>query len=278
MFCMIRVQKDKLCPVCGKYDWCLYAEDGSAAICARITEGSKKRCGDAGWLHILVDRTKGRKHSSQRRFTLTQDNKSSKNFTALKQRYSRQITSQQLDGLSRLLGVSGESLRRLSCGWDGKAFCFPMYNEKGKTIGIRRRFSNGRKYSVKGSKTGLFIPSGLLPEGILLICEGPTDTAAALDLGFDAIGRPNCNSKIEMTAKAVRGRSEIVIISDNDTQGKAGAEKLADALVLHYPKIKIINPPDGIKDLRQWLREGIDRTKLLTIIENTKPLTVELTR
>ena len=41
------------CPVCGKPDWCLVAEDGSAAICARIEEGSVKRCGDAGWLHIL---------------------------------------------------------------------------------------------------------------------------------------------------------------------------------------------------------------------------------
>ena len=50
---MQRVSKTNPCPVCSKQDWCLYAKDGSAAICQRIEEGSKKRCGDAGWLHVL---------------------------------------------------------------------------------------------------------------------------------------------------------------------------------------------------------------------------------
>jgi len=72
-----------------------------------------------------------------------------------------------------------------------------MSNDFGKIIGIRRRLPNGRKISLTSSKTGLFIPADLSPEGLLLICEGPTDTAAALDLGFAAIGRPNCNSCVD---------------------------------------------------------------------------------
>ena len=52
---MKRVTKSEPCPICTKSDWCLYAEDGSAAICARTEQGSTKRCGDAGWLHILRD-------------------------------------------------------------------------------------------------------------------------------------------------------------------------------------------------------------------------------
>jgi len=35
---MIRVSRRQPCPICGKPDWCLMAEDGSAAICARIEE------------------------------------------------------------------------------------------------------------------------------------------------------------------------------------------------------------------------------------------------
>jgi hypothetical protein len=50
---MKRVSKSNPCPACGKPDWCLVAEDGSAAICARIEQGSVKKCGDAGWLHIF---------------------------------------------------------------------------------------------------------------------------------------------------------------------------------------------------------------------------------
>src|SRR5437879_4269411 len=48
---MQRVSASKPCPICEKPDWCLRAEDGSAAICSRIE--SAKRCGEAGWLHVL---------------------------------------------------------------------------------------------------------------------------------------------------------------------------------------------------------------------------------
>ena len=49
----LRVSNARPCPVCHKPDWCLVAADGSAAICARVLEGSVKRCGEAGWLHRL---------------------------------------------------------------------------------------------------------------------------------------------------------------------------------------------------------------------------------
>src|SRR5207248_11062007 len=50
---MIPVSRERPCPVCGKPDWCLVAEDGTAAICQRV--GSGKRCGEAGWLHRLAE-------------------------------------------------------------------------------------------------------------------------------------------------------------------------------------------------------------------------------
>ena len=185
---MQRVTKGNRCPVCEKSDWCLVTEDASAAICQRIEEGAVKRCGDAGWLHILVDRPKSRQRHSQRRFKVEQDNRPDKDFTILQQQYSRQIKDEQLNSLSQQLGVSTQSLKRLCIGWDGQAYTFGMSNDFGKIIGIRRRFHTGRKVSVKGSKMGLFIPSDLATDGLLLICEGPTDTAAALDLDFTAIG------------------------------------------------------------------------------------------
>jgi hypothetical protein len=273
---MRRVSKVNPCPICGKPDWCLVAKDKTAAICQRVKDGSIKSCGDAGWLHILVDQSKSQQRSSQRRFTVEQKSRPDRDFTDLQQQYSRQIKDEQLNNLSQQLGVSTQSLKRLRIGWDGQAYTFPMSNDFGKIIGIRRRFPTGRKVSVKGSKMGLFIPSDLATDGLLLICEGPTDTAAALELDFAAIGRPNCNSKIEMTTKAARGRTEIVIVGDNDTQGRAGAKKLADALVLHYPNVKVIYPPDGIKDLRQWLRAGLTREQLQQIIDESKELHIRI--
>ena len=274
---MLRVSKKSPCLVCGKPDWCLIAEDSSAAICQRIKDGSVKCCGDAGYLHILIDRPKSQQHSSQRRFTVNlRDNRPDRDFTALQRQYSRQITSQQVNDLSQQLGVSKQSLKRLRIGWDGQAYTFAMSDSQGRIIGIRRRFKSGHKVSVKGSKTGLFIPSGLPADGILLVCEGPTDTATALDLGFAAIGRPNCNSRIEMTADFARGHSEIAIVTDNDKVGQTGSKMLARILSLFCPSVKIVYPPGGTKDLRQWLKAGLSKEILQELIQKIKPIEIRI--
>jgi len=273
---MQRVGKQNPCPICGKSDWCLVAPDKSAAICQRMEDGSVKRCGDAGYLHILIDRHRSHRNRSRRKFIVIRSNNPDKDFAALQQQYNRQITNQQIHDLSQQLGLSTQSLKRLRIGWDSKAYTFPMSNSQGRIIGIRRRFPSGRKVSVIGSKNGLFVPTERQGGRPLLIVEGETDLAAALDLAFDAIGRPNCNSKIEMTAKAASGRSEIIIVGDNDAVGRAGAEKLGDALAIHYPSVKIIYPPDGIKDLRQWLKFWLRAASLQQIIRDTKPVEVAI--
>ena len=276
---MQRVRRNSPCPVCGKPDWCLVAPDKSAAICARIDQGSIKRCGDAGWLHILrTDSAKfPKRRGLSRRIIAEPAETDGKCFEQLAEKYHQQLTTERLCTLSESLGVSAVSLKRLRIGWDGGAFVFPMSNDFGNVIGIKRRLPDGRKLSLIGSKTGLFIPAGLSPERMLLVCEGPTDAGAALDLGFDAIGRPNCNSRVEMTARAARGRTEIVIIADNDCAGKSGAEKLADSLILHFQSVKIVHPPEGIKDLRMWLRAGLERAHLLNAIDQTKPIEINIT-
>jgi hypothetical protein len=204
------------------------------------------------------------------------DNELNKDFKPFVEQCRRQLSQQRLNLLAVSLGVSVNSLKRLKTGWDGEAYTFPMSNAEGMTIGIRRRFPNGYKCSVTGSRTGLFIPSNLSGNESLLLVEGESDMAAALDLGFDTIGRPNCNSKVEMTAKAARGREEIVIIGDNDLPGKNGAEKLAEALVIYYPSVKIVYPPDSIKDLRQWLQAGLNAVSLQQIIKETKPIEIQI--
>ena len=249
---MIRVNKARLCPICEKPDWCLVAVDLSAAICARIAEGAVKRVGDAGYLHILIpgkmpDRTEYRRPKPRPVI----------DFTEQAHQAQSTITDEQVDRLAVSLGVTAKSLKRLSVGYDGQAYTFPMRDEKRRIIGVRRRFEDGRKLSVKGSTNALFIPKGLSENGRLVICEGPTDCAAALDLGFNAIGRPNCDSKIEMTARFAEGR-KVTIVADNDTPGIKGARKLARKLIRHCPEVKIIVPPAGVKDLRQWKQQDLN--------------------
>ncbi len=184
---MTRVSKEKLCPVCQKSDWCLVAPDGSAAICPRIEQGSVKRCGDAGWLHILSDTGQSRSRRPTCSIPLPQP--PAKDFPSLAKRYQSWIKQEQLGRLAEGLGVSAESLKRLGIGQNYSGFTFPMSDASGQIIGIRVRYPSGVKAAEQGSKQGLFIPAELpTDEALLLICEGPTDTAAALDLGFAAVG------------------------------------------------------------------------------------------
>ena len=81
-----------------------------------------------------------------------------------------------------------------------------MRNGAGEVVGVRLRKSDGKKLSIKGSKEGLFIPTGLKPCDRLLIGEGPTDTAALLDLGFEAVGRPSCTGGGRLLPELVRRR------------------------------------------------------------------------
>lgn len=273
---MRRVSRRKPCPICGRPDWCLVAEDGSAAICPRTPDDAVKEIPGSGWLHILRKGRHGR--TRQRGFStrIRTCGGRSKDFGPLAKQYQEQLTAGKLNTLAFSLGVSTQSLKRLRIGSDDGAHTFPMSDSQGQVIGIRRRLPSGGKLSVIGSKNGLFIPTGLKDDGPLLIVEGESDLAAALDLGFDAFGRPNCNSKIEMTAKAAKGRSEIVIIGDADAPGRAGAQKLADALALHYPIVKITYPPEGMKDLRQWFRAGLSREVLQQLIQRAKPIEVRI--
>ena len=112
----------------------------------------------------------------------------------------------------------------------------------------------------------------------LLICEGPTDTAAMLDLGFDAAGRPSCRGGIHLLVDLTRRRqpAEIVVVSDGDGPGRQGAESLASVLVLHTPAVRVIRPPHGITAARAWKRAGATYDDVVKSINDAEILQLNI--
>ncbi len=100
-----------------------------------------------------------------------------------------------------------------------------------------------------------------------MICEGPTDTGVALDLEFDCIGRPSCNSGSDLIVEYAAGR-HIAIIADADNVGLDGAERLAFTLKSHCPEVVLLVPP--AKDLRAWVAEGATRQDVLDFIRQQR--------
>jgi hypothetical protein len=258
-----RVTKRRPCPICGKADWCMYAgpEDSpTAVICARIE--SPKRCREAGWLHIL-DNSGPAWSPRIRRIELSAARigaEKTTDFAKLAADYRQAVKPEALDRLAQSLGLSADSLMRLRIGWSVKhrAWSFPMRDAGGAALGFRLRLLGGKKLSIKGGREGLFMPEGIDGDGPLLIAEGPTDAAALLDLGFNAVGRPSCTGGVKLLVDLVRKHRpvELVIMADADTPGQRGAESLAAVLVAFCRAVRIITPPAGVKDAREWKRRG----------------------
>ena len=270
-----RVSKRNPCKICGRLDWCTFQgpTDNPEAACCMRTE-SDKTMGNGGWLHRLRENDTARPQKRRRIVRIAEkhpERKPAIDFAAMARAYELAATPEALGQLGESLGVSRESLTRLGVGWSvrAKAWSFPMQSATGAIVGIRLRLTNGKKLSVRGGREGLFIPTGLQP-GNLLICEGPTDTAALLDLGANAVGRPSCSGGVRHLVELTRELQpeEIAIIADADAPGQRGAESLADRLAAYVRSVRIVTPP-GVKDARAWKRGGLTPLGLARAITQT---------
>ena len=173
--------------------------------------------------------------------------------------------------LAKELGVSEESLRRLGLGFQGFAYTIPMQDGDGRIVGYRQRPAKdpGTKLTKAGGHLGLFIPEGVTPATVELVCESETDLAAGLALGFDGIATPGATSKLDLAA-AYLGRALApcpTICFDADSTGVTGAEALAGLLAARGVPCRVLTPPEPFGDLREWYLGGLDAETLAKAIE-----------
>lgn len=76
-------------------------------------------------------------------------------------RWFDRTSLETLDALGVALGVDTDALKSIGGAWadNHNAWAFPMKDATGRVIGIRLRNTEGHKWAVKGSKSGLFLPS-----------------------------------------------------------------------------------------------------------------------
>jgi hypothetical protein len=279
------VRRSEPCPICGRPDWCQVATDGRGAICKRVESNRAMKGG--GWFHHL--NTLGAASTAVRSLpprpapTLQRRN----DLHLLAKSFATAMAPQRLDMFAHSLGLTPESLKRLDVGWcidepmlNGRGeqtrvkrcFSFPMRSVAGDVVGLRMRSISGRKFAFTGGAGGLFIPRGL-NSGRVYLLEGPTDTAAALDMGLNAIGRESCSAGVQLIIDMLKKWrfEELVIFSQRDEAklrnkqrpdlgvwypAQEGAEKLAVIARVYCPIVRVIMPPIGVKDVGIWLQRG----------------------
>ena len=270
-----RVSKSNPCPICGKPDFCTITPDGKAVCCMRVE--SNKPVKNGGYMHFLDDQTRIRvpkKRAKCKQITNI-------DFSAMAIEAAN-ATGGYVAELAEQLEIPILSFIHLCVGYRLGLWTFPMKDAKGYIIGIRTRNAKGEKRAIKGSKSGLFIPATSIdPYEPLYICEGPTDTAALMGLGFQVIGRPSCMGGTDMVFEFCERHKikDVVIFADRDEPKKRpdgsvwypgvdGANRLVEAIKPVLRSVKVIKPPH-FKDVRKWINNGATKDSIISLVANT---------
>lgn len=254
-----RTSRAQPCPVCGKNDWCMMSANGAVVICPRVEQGATKYLDGSGYLHVIDPKQPIPERTDEKGEVLPEHNLV---MSSLASKMLAACDDERIGRFAASLGVPTFALRMLRVGWfaSSDAFSFPMFRYGQRLIGIRLRSEAGKKWAIKGSRQGLFMPLQWPSDkkGVL-ICEGPTDTAAMLGMGFNAIGRPSAMGSHALVEETVAGRP-VCIISDSDSVGMDSAARLATHLRKHCPKVGILIPRQ--KDAREWVRAGATKEEI----------------
>lgn len=272
----VRVKRATPCPVCGGPKGCSVSGDGAVVVCIRQDAGASKTTRN-GWAHRIGEGAVWNPNGV-RTAVVPETLPSRHDLPRLVRRYQTAINPVRLARHADRLGVTVTGLRRLGIGWadDQRAWAFPMTDASGTVRGIRIRAEDGAKWSIKGGKEGLFVPSDLDLSRALLVVEGPTDTAALLDLGFSAVGRPSCTGGTSLLVSLVTERTPpmVVVVADRDEPGQRGAAALASELCAYTPQLRLVTPP--AKDARAWVQAGATAADFRSLIRAARPVGLEV--
>jgi len=128
-----------------------------------------------------------------------------------------------------------------------------------------------RKIEGELTQVGSVLPPSEHP---ILIVEGATDVAAAFDLDLVAIGKPSNIGCLDKLTHLVGGL-DVLVLGENDAgAGVEGMEKTFELLSPIAKRISKFMPPEGIKDFRQWVIQGLTQTQFLglTHMDDKSPI------
>jgi hypothetical protein len=186
------------------------------------------------------------------------------------ERFAAALTPHLRRELAELLGLPEAALLTLpqlgySAADGGGCWTFPETDGAGRLVGITRRYRDGTKKALSGSRRGLTVPVGWeRREGPIFLPEGPSDTLALTALGLAAIGRPSNTGGVEQLCGLLGGGShdrQIIVLGEMDPKqtgqwpGRDGALRTAARLaeLLGRPVAWGL-PPANAKDARAWVQ------------------------
>jgi len=85
----------------------------------------------------------------------------------------------------------------------------------------------------------------------IIVVEGMSDVAAAMDMGYVPVGKPAAESGHAELVELLKGKN-VVIVGENDEAGRRGMKKTFSVLRPVCRAVQKVLPPAKYKDLRAW--------------------------
>lgn len=257
----LRVSKQRRCEICHRPDWCLITPSG--ALCMRVVSNKPI---------TLKDGSVGYIHDGQGAVPLVKEKPKPEpviNSSKLLCEWRESNQSKPVTILADKLGVAASALLSLGATWASphRAWAFGMKDGWGNLIGIRLRSDDGHKWAVRGSHSGIFLPN-VAPERTALICEGPTNCAAGVHLGYFTIGIPSAGAGVPHLCAAIKrlGVRRVALICDNKDGDISFRSNPTIQNHLPVPSCLLVLP---CKDLRDFVQMGGTSGLLESIMQST---------
>ncbi len=282
------VSKASPCPACGKDHYCAFSPNGKVLRCmgsgdtpAGMVNGGADR--DGGTLYRTTTQPTGTSSRKQNSRKAGIPATAKVDLAAMLKAMHGCITEAQVTELAAGLCVTVESLRTIGIGWataedlrklraggagwaenppDG-AFAFPERGGNGQLVGFSFRETDGHKGSPSrsvGARRGLIVSATMHDSSApVLLVEGASDVAALISVGLPAVGRPSNTAGADDLAQLLNGR-DVLVVGERDGKpdgrwpGRDGAVSISKRLAAAWNSpVKWTLPPEGRKDIREWL-------------------------
>jgi hypothetical protein len=158
--------------------------------------------------------------------------------------------------------------------WCQKTAVFPIYNEQGKLTSFHHRVLPNGAWQPKvpwfvepaGEKLSPMIIGDVSTADLVVIAESTWDIIAYIDLrglcqetGWAAIATRGASNAQRLPAALIKQDAVVLRLLQNDAGNAAWVMSLPTMPQVEHREIR---PPDGIKDLNDWMREAGSATQI----------------
>lgn len=174
-------------------------------------------------------------------------------------------------------GFTDETIKLFELGFENNTLVIPIRNEHGQHVAIaRRQFDRNPKY-LNSRNNVLYDKSALLynldqaikirNKDELYMVEGYMDAISGHQMGLPTVaycGNEVHKDQLRTLSRSLRKIPTIIYCPDNDKEGIKRVPRVRDYFreLLPRASVRILELPEGIKDLNDALQSGIDVSAL----------------